>query len=259
MYYILYIFAIIFIVVSIMVSILDVKKRKLVGFKKIITVCVYLYFGIMMALFCILISINSMIGLLIFIHLVLIVLLFNLKDKKNILTLVALIIICISSIILIINNLIKVNLYNDYIIYLIFICVYFIPALAYIDRRKYIVNKIKTCTKEIDATIIKVTKSYEYSSSTFHSPVPIYIPTFEFYLDDKKHTFKDTNHIYSRRKFIVGSKVKLFINPNGVKFNYPDGSDDIFFPISEHDRSLTFVVYFWYILSIILFLIIIFG
>ena len=94
---------------------------------------------------------------------------------------------------------------------------------------------------------------------SIHSPVPIYIPTFEFYLDDKKHTFKDTNHIYSRRKFIVGSKVKLFINPNGVKFNYPDGSDDIFFPISEHDRSLTFVVYFWYILSIILFLIIIFG
>ena len=67
MYYILYIFAIIFIVVSIMVSILDVKKRKLVGFKKIITVCVYLYFGIMMALFCILISINSMIVLLILI------------------------------------------------------------------------------------------------------------------------------------------------------------------------------------------------
>lgn len=113
---------------------------------------------------------------------------------------------------------------------------------------------MKRCTKEIDATIIKVTKSL--NDGEFPHRI-IYIPTFRFYLDGKDHIFMDSKEIYSYKKFIVGSKVKLFVNPNGVKFDYPNGSDDIFFPISQNERNYVFAIYFWYVSTIIVFLIII--
>lgn len=114
---------------------------------------------------------------------------------------------------------------------------------------------MKRCTKEIDATIIKVTKSLNDGGGFPHRI--IYIPTFRFYLDGKDHIFMDSEEIYSYKKFIVGSKVKLFVNPNGVKFDYPNGSDDIFFPISQNERNYVFAIYFWYLSTIIVFLIII--
>ena len=112
---------------------------------------------------------------------------------------------------------------------------------------------MKKCTKEIDATIIKVTKSLDDGKY----PRRIYIPTFQFYLNGKEHVFMDSKEIYSYKKFIVGSKVKLFINPNGVKFDYPNGSDDIFFPIIQNEKNYVFALYFWYIPTIFVFLIII--
>ena len=134
------------------------------------------------------------------------------------------------------------------------VCAYLLPALGYFNRRYYVAEKMKRCTKEIDATIIKVIKSLddgEFPHST------IYIPIFQFYLDGKEHTFMDSKEIYSYKKFIVGSKVKLFVNPNGVKFDYPNGSDDIFFPISQNERNYIFVIFFGYVSTIIIFLIII--
>ena len=128
-----------------------------------------------------------------------------------------------------------------------------LPALGYFNRRYYVAEKMKRCTKEIDATIIKVTKSLDDGKY----PHRIYIPTFRFYLDGKDHIFMDSKEIYSYKKFIVGSKVKLFVNPNGVKFDYPNGSDDIFFPISQNERNYVFAIYCWYIITIIVFLIIV--
>lgn len=237
---------------SILVCIFDIKKRKLVGIKKIITIIAYLYFGIMMTLFFLFTAINSMISILIFMHFVVIAVLFNFKKRKSML-MIDILVIAIASIIFAILNLLKITLFNNYLLLFIGICAYLLPALGYFSRSYYVVEKMKRCTKEIDATIIKVTKSLDDGEF----PRIIYIPTFQFYLDGKEHVFMDSKEIYSYKKFIVGSKVKLFINPNGVKFDYPNGSDDIFFPISQNERRYVFAIYCWYIITIIVFLIIV--
>lgn len=239
---------------SILVCIFDIKKRKLVGIKKIITIIAYLYFGIMMTLFFLFTAINSMISILIFMHFVVIAVLFNFKKRKSML-MIDILVIAIASIIFAILNLLKITLFNNYLLLFIGVCAYLLPALGYFNRRYYVAEKMKRCTKEIDATIIKVTKSLNDGGGFPHRI--IYIPTFRFYLDGKDHIFMDSEEIYSYKKFIVGSKVKLFVNPNGVKFDYPNGSDDIFFPISQNERNYVFAIYFWYVSTIIVFLIII--
>lgn len=66
MYFIFFIFAIIFLAVSIIISIFDVKKRKLEGLERIKTISLYLYFGISMSLFSIFVAINALVSILIF-------------------------------------------------------------------------------------------------------------------------------------------------------------------------------------------------
>ena len=238
---------------SILVCIFDIKKRKLVGIKKIITIFAYLYFGIMMTLFFLFTAINSMISILIFMHFVVIAVLFNFKKRKSML-MIDILVIAIASIIFAILNLLKITLFNNYLLLFIGVCAYLLPALGYFNRRYYVAEKMKRCTKEIDATITKVIKSLDDGEFPYRT---IYIPIFQFYLDGKEHTFMDSKEIYSYKKFIVGSKVKLFINPNGIKYNYPNGSDDIFFPISQNERNYIFAVFFWYVSTIIIFLIIV--
>ena len=238
---------------SIVLCKLDIKKRNLKGSKKVIAIISYLYFGSMMTLFFWFAAINYLISILIFMHLVMIIMLFNLKERKSIL-MIDILVITILSIIFCILNLLKVTSYNNYLLLFIGICIYLLPALGYFDRRYYLTEKMKRCTKEIDATIIKVTKSYDDGEYPHRK---IYIPTFLFYLDGKEYTFIDSKEIYSYKKFIVGSKVKLFVNPNGIKFNHPNGSDDIFFPISQNERNNVFAMYVWYIITIIVLLIIV--
>lgn len=145
---------------SIVLCKLDIKKRNLKGSKKVIAIISYLYFGSMMTLFFWFAAINYLISILIFMHLVMIIMLFNLKERKSIL-MIDILVITILSIIFCILNLLKVTSYNNYLLLFIGICIYLLPALGYFDRRYYLTEKMKRCTKEIDATIIKVTKSYD--------------------------------------------------------------------------------------------------
>lgn len=239
-----YIMGAIFLIVCIICYTLQRKKQNLMGWKSIKTCLIYLYFGIMMGAFFCFITINQTVSILIFSHLCLIVMIFAVKEKKNNLVVYDLIIISILIFILGICNLFQLNFEKNYIIGILIVLVYLLPGFGYIERRKYIVNKIKNCTQEVEATISKVHKS-----STSQA-LPIYIPKFEFTFNNKKYKVMDTNEIYSRSPLYVRDKVKLLINPNNP--------NDIFLPNPKKEKSYHFAVYIWYISTIIIGIIILY-
>ena len=64
-------FSAIFIILSIIIGILDVKKRKLIGREKLKTIFYYLYFGISMGAFFFFMTVNALLSIIIFLHLLL--------------------------------------------------------------------------------------------------------------------------------------------------------------------------------------------
>ena len=239
------VFMIVFIAFCIFWACYDVKKRKLVGIEKVKTCLAYMYFTISMSLFIFFASTNkAAIAIIIFLHLALIACVYRLKQRKSLYIVVDLILICIIGIILSICYILNWN-FNNIILWIILgIGIYILPALGYIERRTNIVNKMKRCTKEVDAKIIEVIKSTEHSENGFARR--IYIPKFEIELDGKKYEFMDSDEIYFRRKFKVGETMKLFINPDNPQFDIYNVSDNVFLPDPEKEHSFFINIVIWY-------------
>lgn len=234
----------IFIIATLICSIMDIKTRKKVGVKKVLTICIYLYLGITMGITIYFIDINYLISIVIFLHLMLISSIYNLTKNKNKFSLYCLLVAVISGLTICLSYLFN----KDPAIFLwiiLGISLYILPGLGYIDRIHYTVDKIKRCTEKVDATIIKV-----YKSAQDHGH--IYIPVFEFSFNSQQYKFMDSYRIYSKRKFKVGDTVCLYVNPNGIKLNYPNGSDDIFFPDYEQEQKYHSSIIIWYIIITII-------
>ena len=86
------------------------------------------------------------------------------KEKKHSLLVYDLIVVSILIFILGIYDLFQLDLGESYILAILIALLFLLPGLGYIERRKNIANKIKNCTQEVEATILKVHKS-----SLFHS------------------------------------------------------------------------------------------
>lgn len=232
-----YIAGAIFLIVCIICYSAQKKQQNLTGWKNIKTCLIYLYFGIMMGAFFCFVTINHTVSILIFSHLFLVGMISAVKEKKYSLLVYDLIIVSILIFILGIYDLFQLDFGKSYILGILIALLFLLPGLGYIERRKYIANKIKNCTQEVEATILKV-----YKSST-SQVVPIYIPKLEFTFNNKKYKIMETSEIYSRSPFTAGDKLKLFINPNNP--------NDVFLPDPRREQFFHFGVYSWYILTII--------
>ncbi len=231
-----YIAGAIFLIVSIICYLLQKKKEHLTGWKSIKVCFIYLYFGIMMGAFCCFATINHTVSILIFSHLFLIGMISAAKEKKHSLLVYDLIVVCILIFILAIYDLFQLDLGKSYILGILIALLFLLPGLGYIERRKDIANKIKNCTQEVEATILKVHKS------SVSSVVPIYIPKLEFTFNNKKYKIMESSEIFSRSLLSVGDKLKLFINPNNP--------NDVFLPDPRKEQFVHFAVYSWYIITI---------
>ena len=239
--------AIIFLVFSIVVGILDVKNRKLEGFEKIMVFLFYVYFGISMGLFVMFMVINAKVSILIFLHLMVIVTIISLKYKKHIFIMLDLLIMSIIGILLCIYDTSSLE-YSKLLYIILGIGIYVLPILSYYDRRDIIVSKIKRCTEEVDAKIIKVYKARR-----------AYIPKFEFELNNKKYKFMDSTEIYFRKKeqCEIGNIIKLFVSPN-PKIDGSNGCEDVFLPNPYKEYVYQFRIMAFYISTLLIFLLIIF-
>lgn len=159
-----YIAAAIFLIVCIICYSAQKKQQQLTGWKSIKVGLIYLYFGIMTGAFFCCITINHTISILIFSHLFLIGMISAAKEKKHSLLVYDLIVVSILIFILGIYDLFQLDLGESYILAILIVLLFLLPGLGYIERRNYIANKIKNCTQEVEATILKVHKS-----SLFHS------------------------------------------------------------------------------------------
>lgn len=245
-----FIFAIMFLVFSIIVSIFDVKKRKLEGFKMITAVSIYLYFGISMSLCCVFATINSLISTLIFLQLILVLCLILLKDKKEKLTLIDIIIVVIIGMFICFCHI--SNLEYSKLLYLALgIGIYLLPILLYFDRKKLIVRKIKHCTEEVDAKVIKVYKGRAQRHI-------VYVPKLEFELNNKTYKVMDSTEIYFRNKKLceIGNTIKLFVHPN-PKINSTNGQEDIYLPNSYKEYIHNFNTIIFYASTLLIFLLIV--
>lgn len=190
------------------------------------------------------ITINHTISILIFSHLFLIGMISAAKEKKHSLLVYDLIVVSILIFILGIYDLFQLDLGESYILAILIVLLFLLPGLGYIERRKNIANKIKNCTQEVEATILKVHKS------SVSSIVPIYIPKLEFTFNNKKYKIMESSEIYSRSPFSVGDKLKLFINPSNPS--------DVFLPNPRREQFFHLAVYSWYIITIIVGIIILY-
>ena len=186
-----YIIGFIFVLVCIVCYLLQRRKQKLTGWKSIKIGLIYLYFGIMTGAFFCCITINHTISILIFSHLFLIGMISAAKEKKHSLLVYDLIVVSILIFILGIYDLFQLDLGESYILAILIALLFLLPGLGYIERRKNIANKIKNCTQEVEATILKVHKS------SVSSIVPIYIPKLEFTFNNKKYKIMKSSEIYS--------------------------------------------------------------
>lgn len=239
-----YIIGFIFVLVCIVCYLLQRRKQKLTGWKSIKIGLIYLYFGIMTGAFFCCITINHTISILIFSHLFLIGMISAAKEKKHSLLVYDLIVVSILIFILGIYDLFQLDLGESYIPAILIALLFLLPGLGYIERRKNIANKIKNCTQEVEATILKVHKS------SVSSIVPIYIPKLEFTFNNKKYKIMESSEIYSRSPFSVGDKLKLFINPSNPS--------DVFLPNPRREQFFHLAVYSWYIITIIVGIIILY-
>ena len=160
-----YIFAILFIIFSIYFGLRDIKERNLNFKQKLKTFLFYLYFGISMSLFSCFITIEKYISILIFLHLLFIFSIISIIKRKNIYSCIVLLLVLTIGIILIILNYLNLKIHTLLWISL-GLSIYFLPVATYLDRKISILRKIKICTTEIEAKIIKVYKStYNYNTS----------------------------------------------------------------------------------------------
>jgi hypothetical protein len=252
---ILVFFAFLFLVFSIVVSIGDIKKRKLVGIKKIITILLYLFFGISLSLMSIFININWIISILIFLLLFLICIISLIKNRGLDIISLDLLILIIVGIICCISGLSNVHI-NKVLWIILGVGIYLMPGLGAFSGRSNIIKKMKRCTKEIDAKIIDVKKgrtSGEYSTL-------VYIPKMEFVMDGKVYEFMDTSSIYSSSKntFKIGDSIKLLVNPDNFEVNGPNGCDDVFWPGSLPSKWSNLPVIMFYVFTILIFLFVMF-
>ena len=239
-----YIIGFIFVIVCVVCYLLQRRKQKLTEWKSIKVGLIYLYFGIMMGTFFCFMTINHTVSILIFSHLFLIGMISAAKEKKHSLLVYDLIVVSILIFILGIYDLFQLDLGESYILAILIALLFLLPGLGYIERRKNIANKIKNCTQEVEATILKVHKS------SVSSIVPIYIPKLEFTFNNKKYKIMESSEIYSRSPFSVGDKLKLFINPSN--------HSDVFLPNPRREQFFHLAVYSWYIITIIVGIIILY-
>ena len=245
------IIALLFFVPSIVVGIFDVKKRKLEGLKKLTTFLIYLYFGISWCL--IIFAPNIWVAMFLFLQWLVIIGFFNIKT--NLFTGYILMIVGFIGMILSLLNILNFNIKSPWILWtLLGVSIYFIPLLAYFDRKRKIIRKIKHCTEEVDAKIIKI---YKGSAEDNHYHL-IYVPKFEFKLNDKTYKFMDSTEIYFKNKnlYSVGDSVKLFVSPN-PKIDNPNGCDDVFFPNSYREHCYKRNTIIFYAVTLLVFLLII--
>ena len=243
-----YVFSILCIIGSILISILDIKKRELKGFEKIKVITIYSYFGISMAIMGILLTYNVLLSALIFLHLIIIFAILNIIYKSNILVSICLLVAGITGFIMTYCYYRNINFH----IILAIICgvsIYVLPGCAYIERRNAFIKKVKLCKTELDAKVIKVYKSkINYRK--------IYIPQFEFYVDNKKYSYMDSNTIYSYSVLEEGESVKLFVNTNNLtKSNI---IDNVFLPNSYYHNEYNRNTLLFYIVTTLLFLIVVY-
>ncbi len=164
-----YIIGFIFVLVCIVCYLLQRRKQKLTGWKSIKIGLIYLYFGIMTGAFFCCITINHTISILIFSHLFLIGMISAAKEKKHSLLVYDLIVVSILIFILGIYDLFQLDLGESYILAILIVLLFLLPGLGYIERRNYIANKIKNCTQEVEATILKVHKSALFHSTYLYT------------------------------------------------------------------------------------------
>lgn len=245
------IFSIIFIVFSIFFAFADIEKRKLVGFKKIITFLIYLFFGISMASIFVFLNINWVVSILIFLILFLICIISSIKNNGIDITSLDLLILIIVGIICCICGLMNIHI-SDILWIILGIGIYLIPGLGEFSGKKNLIKKMKRCTREVDAKITDVYKGTTKGNVKFS----IYVPKLEFILDGKKYEFMDSSSIYSRKKFKVGDSIKLFVKPDNPQINGPNGCDDVFWPGNLPKSRVDLSVIIFYVSSILIFLLV---
>ena len=204
-----------------------------------------------MSLFSIFVAIDAGVSVLIFLQLILIFSVISLIYKQHLFLMLDLLIISIIGMILCFCHILNIE-YSKLLYVILGIGTYLLPLLAYFDRRSYIAKKIQRCTEEVDAKIIKVYKGREKKHL-------VYVPKLEFKLNDKIYKFMDSTEIYFRYKeqCEVGNIIKLFVCPN-PKIHSPNGCDDVFLPNSYKEYSYSFTIFIFYILTLLMFLLIIF-
>ncbi len=244
-----YIFAILFIIFSIYFGLRDIKERNLNFKQKLKTFLFYLYFGISMSLFSCFITIEKYISILIFLHLLFIFYIISIIKRKNIYSCIVLLLVLTIGIILIILNYLNLKIHTLLWISL-GLSIYFLPVATYLDRKISILRKIKICTTEIEAKIIKVYKStYNYRK--------IYIPKFEFYINEKKYNYMNSSEIFSYSKLETGKTVKLFINTN-VVLNKTNIDENVLLPNSYYHISMLSGIILFYVITTIIFVLLLF-
>ncbi len=221
--------------------------------EKFKTIFITLYFGIFIILFPWIALFNLTLAILIFLHLVLIILITNIKKKRNF-SIFPLLFVTILGIYMCICNLLSIKI-NTIIYYILFLGIYIIPGLSFYDNRKNIIHKIKTCTEEVDAKVIKVIKGY---NQTYHMK-KVYIPLLEINYNGKKYTYMDSNIVYSYNENEVRNINKAFINPNFLNTNNILDSDNILIPspnFEDFEEKRNGVILF-YVSTLIIFIIVI--
>ncbi len=243
-------FSAIFIILSIIIGILDVKKRKLIGREKLKTIFYYLYFGISMGAFFFFMTVNALLSIIIFLHLLFIVIIFDIKSNGASAINIDLLIICIIGISLSMMGTLKIKINNLWYAFLI-LGIYLLPMLGYISRRNKIIKKMKRCTQEVDAKIIKI---YKGSLENGHRGRVIYVPKFEFMLNEKKYNCMNSSEIYFENKseHKVGDTVKLFIDSNIENHLNSIYDDYIFLPNMQREEIFRRNVIFFYIVTILM-------
>lgn len=243
---VVYFFAILFFIAPIVVGIFDIKNRELKGIDKLKTFFIYLYFGVTLSSFVLFIFINKFVSLVIILQAFMIFAISMIITKKEMIVGFNLLILSIVGMIISICKIINVQ-YSIALYVILGIGIYLLPLCCYLSRRNMIVKKIKTCTQEVEAKIIKVVDGYiDRGIGT----KKVYIPQFEFMFNDKKYKFRNSSEFYFREKINVGDTVRLFINPNNPNIPKHDNGncEDIFLPDSYKEYQFAWAIKLFYIL-----------
>ena len=245
-----YFFAILFLIASIVAGIFDIKNRELKGIDKLKSFFVCLYFGLTLSMFVLFIPINKFVSLVIILQAFMIFAISMIITRKEVIVGFDLLVLTIVGMIISICKIINVQ-YSSALYVILAIGIYLFPMCCYLSRRNMIVKKIKTCTQEVEAKIIKVVEGY-YGNGTRVKKV--YIPQFEFMFNDKKYKFMNSSEIYFREEINVGDTVTLFINPNNPNIPKHDNGncEDIFLPDSYKEYQFACAIKLFYILDLYL-------